>query len=318
MGSFTYKLIKHVIEENLLPIDYPSNSLLTAEYFVNDLGDPAFDSSCLGNRKAFINDEIRKILSEEESKGLTYFHETRLFPTIAEEVLKELSLKKLIKRKDLYIEINNEELLLLKYGASIPLYTTQGKPLYFFTDLCYGFASRLTYDKKYSFIGEDQKKHCLNLIEVNKKLAINNRIFHLFSLVYRRKTKYSKRNGDSLDLQSFKKEKASYFLFFNNRNSKKVISDFPLEYDAWRKKNWKCFLNIKNINSISHQEKDSCTSFCHYNKLRDLVKKTILNLDLDVNTSPLVDILFYFFSKPSRICCNKTATYIKKLYKIVT
>ena len=307
LGSFTYKLLNSSYNSE--------KGFIKREYLVNDSGDPTYDKRKLGIEYATVSKDILELLSEEE--GLVYFHESSLYPEIERKVTSLLKQKGLLTNEEDDVIVNSQKIT-FKYGTKEFIRTKEGTPLYFFHDLCYGYKNR-SYDKVYSFLGQDQKKHCCNLKEVEKNIETNNRIIHLYGLVYKKGgIRFSKRAGDTLPLD-FQTKKEYYFLFFNNHKHTGSILDFYDQYDLWLNKNKKILANLYMVREISEKINVCKTSSCTNSTVGiNILKKSLNNLEKTILTSPLVDYLFYSLQKPIRICCSNHLKVLREIYLILT
>lgn len=297
LGRFCYNLLNK------------KNLLVDREYFVNDFSDPSvLDSYNNGELiKSKLHSDILKILEEK----FKFFHEVEL-QRIRKTVILILSQKKLIYSKDGLIQVRKP----LPYGSKEILINNNKKPLYFLNDLCYGFKKNLNYDLIYSFMGEDQKKHALNLLDISREIGVTSRKIVLYGLVYKNnRDKYSKRKGDKLDLNWFFENRSKLLLFFNNKKTTNTIKNFEEEFFLWCNKNKKPLLNLELIPSLRPSGTD-----CNCNQeFTDLYLKTTNQLLEEgiVQPSPIVERIFYYFSKIKRICCSKKYNEIKEAIKLV-
>jgi len=280
-------------------------------YFVNDFADPLINSGKLANKRSVVHSSILDIL---KNQNLKFIHESEVTERFKDIVLKDLETEGVLNVIGNLKRILKSEKIFLRYGNQEVLVTTEGKPLYLLTDLCFSYQNNKA-QRVFTFLGEDQKKHCLNLIEINKLLKINNRIFHLYGLVYKDNfNKYSKRKGDSINFKWFSDNKRELFLFFNNQKSKSPIFNFNLSFQKWCFKNRIALKNINLLRDSSHQ----VLSCGQKHKAEELIKKAVLLSNTNLYTSPLVDHLFYSVKRYSKLCCNENQKLLLKLLEILT
>lgn len=297
LGNFCRKLLQF------------KNNKVDCEYFVNDFADPLVSSAYSEGliKKAEVHSSILEILKEDE---LSYFHEVDLETTRKNLIIILSELNLLVKGNNKNFKITYE----FPYGNEENLITEEGKPLYFFNDLAYGFKKGFSYDEIYTFLGEDQKKHGLNLLKISEKLGKVKRKIVLYGLVYKDNEKYSKRKGDKLEVSSFFELKREIFLFYNNQKVTTPIFNFEAEFERWKTKNKKVLFNLNDKIDLSKIQKVKCEGV---HDLEVVLDKTYLELSTKFQTSPLVEKVFYYLKNKSRICCKHLGNLILQVLPII-